>query len=161
MPPSRMGRLLAFVRTDVSKERIASTISVKISLLRALAVTTNWSLLRKNWSYNSHAAMTPFIVTAVKTSNLTSRWRDSGIRLFQSYQVQNRSEEIHAVPVVIAFAWFLKLFWGFSCTGHWGWPPVWILICSATKLTLFVLTGRYTCCRIYIYEKTATLLMLI
>jgi hypothetical protein len=46
MPSSGMGCHVALLGTDVSEERIASFIMVKISKLRKLAVTSNWSKQR-------------------------------------------------------------------------------------------------------------------
>jgi hypothetical protein len=77
-----MLRRVALVRTDISDELNASFIRVtRIGELgTTLAVTGNRRTPRRNWyfvgSYKSHTALTSqktpfFIVTAVKTSNLT------------------------------------------------------------------------------------------
>jgi hypothetical protein len=74
-----MWRRVAFVRTDASEERIASIISVeRISELGTLAVTSNWSTLRRNTSrfwQEPHGVtsqkMAFYIVSAVNISNLT------------------------------------------------------------------------------------------
>jgi hypothetical protein len=78
MKSSGMLRRVALVRTYVSEELSASFIRVtRIGELgTTLAVTNNRRTLRRNTgSYNSHTAVTTktpfFVVTAVKSSNLT------------------------------------------------------------------------------------------
>jgi hypothetical protein len=65
-----MLRRVALIRTDVSEERRASVIRVKIGseLGTTLAVTSNRRRLRRNIVSQKTEF---FIVTAVKTSNLT------------------------------------------------------------------------------------------
>jgi hypothetical protein len=65
---------MALVRTDVSKELIASVIrETRIAEIRTtLAVSTNRRTLRRNTPHGVTSQKTPFfIVTAVKTKNLT------------------------------------------------------------------------------------------
>jgi hypothetical protein len=70
-----MLRRVTLVRTDVSEEPSVSFIRVTriVELGTTLAAASNWRTLRRNTSHGVTSQTTPFfIVTAVKTSNLTS-----------------------------------------------------------------------------------------
>jgi hypothetical protein len=76
MPSSGMLQRVALVRADVSEKLSASIIrETRIGELGTLAVTSNRCTLRRNtkWVFISQEKGF-FIVTAVKTSNLTGKY---------------------------------------------------------------------------------------